>query len=57
MSARWTPSQANESNKLAAKEGDWQLAGSSPQATRTRHGGAGRPSRLSQIENPSSSDS
>ena len=57
MSARWTPSQANESNKLAAKEGDWRLAGSSPQATRTRHGGTGRPSRLSQIENPSSSDS
>ena len=41
---QWVPDASLEQEKLAPKESDWNLAGSTVAATtRTRHGGEGRP--------------
>jgi hypothetical protein len=44
---RWNATVAAEQGKLSSKENDWQLHGNSniAVATRTRHGGNGRPNR------------
>ena len=46
---QWTPNSSLEQGKLAPKETDWRLPGSSPAgqpSTRTRNGGRGRPNLL-----------
>ena len=42
--AQWKPTATAEEAKLAPKDSDWNLPGATTTATRTRHGGDGRPS-------------